>query len=146
MENTTIGRTICKIAVAGERAGFTVEQMIELLNNGLDVPTLVSMIEWKLNLRRAADTGPQGLQVGVLMRIHIAMTSNPNASSVGRPLRSPNAQAELLARAINAMERSVRLIECSRQLFAQRRSITSTQRLARHRDTIRLKVATSAQL
>jgi len=49
MENATIRRTICKIAVAGERAGFTVEQMIELLNNGLDVPTLVSMIEWKLN-------------------------------------------------------------------------------------------------
>ena len=49
MENPTIGRTICKIAVPGECAGFTVEQMIELLNNGLDAPTLVSMIEWKLN-------------------------------------------------------------------------------------------------
>ena len=49
MHNATLGRTICKLATAGERAGFTVEQMIQLLNDGLDVLTLVSMIEWKLN-------------------------------------------------------------------------------------------------
>ena len=45
MAEATLGRTICKLAIAGERAGFTVEQMIQLLNDGLDLATLVSMIE-----------------------------------------------------------------------------------------------------
>jgi hypothetical protein len=33
---------------AGERAGFTIEQMIELLNTGASVETLLTLIEWRL--------------------------------------------------------------------------------------------------
>lgn len=40
---------ICKLAIAGERAGFTVEQMIGLLNAGLTVERLVDMIEERLS-------------------------------------------------------------------------------------------------
>lgn len=32
----------------GEQAGFTVEQMIELLNAGVGVDTLLDLISWRL--------------------------------------------------------------------------------------------------
>ena len=35
----SLGHSIEKLAIAGEQAGFTVEQMIELLRNGLTVET-----------------------------------------------------------------------------------------------------------
>ena len=40
-----IAVSIFKLAVAGEQAGFTVEQMIELLNAGVTVEALLRMIE-----------------------------------------------------------------------------------------------------
>lgn len=45
---------ICKLAIAGERAGFTVEQMIGLLNAGLSIETLVDMIEEHLSLKSSS--------------------------------------------------------------------------------------------
>lgn len=39
---------IRKLAFAGEQAGFTVEQTIELLNAGLTVETLLHLIERRL--------------------------------------------------------------------------------------------------
>jgi hypothetical protein len=38
---------IYKLAIAGEQAGFTVEQMIHLLNHGLAVETLLDLIVWR---------------------------------------------------------------------------------------------------
>jgi hypothetical protein len=122
MAEATLGRTICKLAIAGERAGFTVEQMIQLLNDGLDLATLVSMIEWKLNYAEQ--------QTAALSPYDGRADANTNcndlkskASGNGRPMPTPN--AELLARAIEALERSVRLIDRSRQLAEQQRRITS---------------------
>jgi len=41
--------TIKKFVQAGEDAGLTVEQMIDLLRKGLTVETLMDMIEWRLS-------------------------------------------------------------------------------------------------
>ena len=62
MHRPTIAHSIYKLAVAGEQAGFTVEQMIQLLNDGLDVMTLVSLIEWKLNHASSAVSLIAGLR------------------------------------------------------------------------------------
>jgi len=48
MAASSIAASIFKLAVAGEQAGFTLEQMIELLNAGLTVKSLLRMIEQKL--------------------------------------------------------------------------------------------------
>lgn len=39
-----------KLAVAGEQAGFSVEQMIQLLNRGLTVETLLDLISWRCQI------------------------------------------------------------------------------------------------
>ena len=39
---------IGKLAIAGEQAGFTIQQMIDLLNSGLAVETLLELIAWRL--------------------------------------------------------------------------------------------------
>jgi hypothetical protein len=44
MENSSLVSAIEKLAIAGEQAGFTVEQMIQLLNDGLTVETLLDLI------------------------------------------------------------------------------------------------------
>jgi len=40
---------VCKLAMAGEQAGFTVEQMIQLLNDGLTVESLLELIAKRLD-------------------------------------------------------------------------------------------------
>jgi hypothetical protein len=47
MENSSLVSAIEKLAIAGEQAGFTVEQMIQLLNEGLTVETLFDLILWR---------------------------------------------------------------------------------------------------
>lgn len=47
MENSSLVSAIEKLAIAGEQAGFTVEQMIQLLNDGLTVETLLDLISWR---------------------------------------------------------------------------------------------------
>lgn len=47
MENSSLVSAIEKLAIAGEQAGFTVEQMIQLLNDGLTVATLLDLISWR---------------------------------------------------------------------------------------------------
>jgi hypothetical protein len=49
MENPSLVLVISKLAIAGEQAGFTLEQMIELLNDGLSVATLLDLIAWRLH-------------------------------------------------------------------------------------------------
>lgn len=41
-------KAINKLAIAGEQAGFSIEQMIELLSAGLSVETLLDLISWRL--------------------------------------------------------------------------------------------------
>jgi hypothetical protein len=48
MKDQTLFLGISKLAIAGERAGFSVEQMIGLLDDGLTVETLIDLISWRL--------------------------------------------------------------------------------------------------
>jgi hypothetical protein len=41
----SVATSVFKLALAGEQAGFSVEQMIELLNAGITVETLLCVIE-----------------------------------------------------------------------------------------------------
>jgi len=45
-----------KMAIAGEQAGLSIEQMIQLLNSGMSVVALLDLIVWRLNhpLRHSA--------------------------------------------------------------------------------------------
>jgi hypothetical protein len=45
MEHPVLARAIEKFAAAGEKAGFTVEQMIQILNAGVGIETLLDIIE-----------------------------------------------------------------------------------------------------
>ncbi len=49
MEKSSLLLAISKLAAAGEQAGFTLEQMIGLLDAGLEVNTLLELICWRLN-------------------------------------------------------------------------------------------------
>jgi hypothetical protein len=49
MENPSLVLAISKLAMAGEQAGFTLEQMIKLLDDGLSVTTLLELIAWRLH-------------------------------------------------------------------------------------------------
>ena len=48
MERRSLLTAVGKLAIAGEQAGFSLEQMIELLNEGLSVETLLDLISWRL--------------------------------------------------------------------------------------------------
>ena len=39
---------IRKLAIVGEQAGFSLDQMIQLLNSGMSVVTLLDLIAWRL--------------------------------------------------------------------------------------------------
>jgi hypothetical protein len=48
MQRPSTAETVYKLAIAGEQAGFTLEQMIQILNAGVSVETLLNWIEWRL--------------------------------------------------------------------------------------------------
>ena len=48
MESQLQVNAIRKLAVACEQAGFTLDQMIQLLNSGMSVVTLLDLISWRL--------------------------------------------------------------------------------------------------
>ena len=48
---STLYRAVERLALAGEQAGLPVEDMISLLNAGVNIETLVKLIERRLNLR-----------------------------------------------------------------------------------------------
>lgn len=48
MASASLMIAIGKLAIAGEQAGFTIEQMIDLLNSGLAVESLLDLIAWRL--------------------------------------------------------------------------------------------------
>jgi len=53
-------RSVGKLAMAGERAGFTVEQMIRLLNAGFTVECLIDLIVERLNQMGLVDSDTAG--------------------------------------------------------------------------------------
>ena len=48
MATPSVASSVFKLALSGEQAGFTIEQMIEFLSAGITVDTLLWIIEWKL--------------------------------------------------------------------------------------------------
>lgn len=48
MERVALVSGIGKLATVGQQAGFSVEQMIQLLDAGLTVEGLVELIAWRL--------------------------------------------------------------------------------------------------
>jgi hypothetical protein len=46
----SLAETIQKVVTAGQEAGFTLDQMIELLEKGVTVESLLRLIEWRLSL------------------------------------------------------------------------------------------------
>jgi hypothetical protein len=47
MENPSLVLAISKLAAAGEEAGFTLEQMMERLDRGLEVEALLELVCWR---------------------------------------------------------------------------------------------------
>jgi hypothetical protein len=54
MARAALVTAIGKLAIAGEQAGFSLEQMIDLLNAGLSVETLLDLIAWRLEGTQSA--------------------------------------------------------------------------------------------
>ena len=48
MEKPSVAQAVYKLSVAGGQAGFSLEQMIQLLNAGVSVDTLLRLIECRL--------------------------------------------------------------------------------------------------
>ena len=57
MESQLQINAIRKLAVAGEQAGFSLDQMIELLNSGLSVVALLDLITWRLGRLQSSFEG-----------------------------------------------------------------------------------------
>ena len=45
---TSTAHAVYKLAIAGEQVGFSVEQMIQILDAGVSVEALLHLIEWRL--------------------------------------------------------------------------------------------------
>jgi hypothetical protein len=58
MEKPSLVAAIGKLAIAGEQTGFSLEQMIELLDHGLSVETLLDLISWRLEPLRKPSAQP----------------------------------------------------------------------------------------
>jgi hypothetical protein len=59
MSNPSVVSTVHKLALVGERAGFTLEQMIEMLNAGITVEALLLLIESQLVSQQRQETAAQ---------------------------------------------------------------------------------------
>jgi len=56
MSTPSLPASVCELAVAGEQAGFTVEQMIWMLNAGVTIEGLLRVIEWRLDSQHTPRT------------------------------------------------------------------------------------------
>lgn len=54
MDRPLLISAINKLATAGTQAGLSVEQMIQLLDDGLSVESLIDLIAWSLERREQA--------------------------------------------------------------------------------------------
>jgi hypothetical protein len=50
MATPSLTKAIGKLAVAAEQAGLSVDRMIEMLNSGVSVETLLELIVWRLGV------------------------------------------------------------------------------------------------
>lgn len=48
MASPSLFTALAKLAIAGEQAGFSIDQMIQLLHDGLNVESLLDLIESSL--------------------------------------------------------------------------------------------------
>ena len=55
MATPTLLRAVGRLVVAGEQAGFTVQQMIDFLDEGMSVDGLLDLIARRLEERQRAD-------------------------------------------------------------------------------------------
>lgn len=51
MQSPLLVTAVWKLALDAERAGFQVEQLIELLEEGMPVATLLELICWRLEMK-----------------------------------------------------------------------------------------------
>jgi len=51
MQRPSTAQTVYKLAMAGEQAGFSLGQMIQMLNAGISVESLLELIEWRLGAK-----------------------------------------------------------------------------------------------
>ena len=58
MQRPSTAQAVYKLTIAGEQAGFTVEEMIHMLNAGITVETLLHLIEWRLGEADPDQTRP----------------------------------------------------------------------------------------
>jgi len=73
MRKKSLETTICKLAIAGEHAGLTVEEMICFPQRGLSVEELLEVIALRLEKLPAFPTsrlGQAGLPSGSTRRVH----------------------------------------------------------------------------
>jgi hypothetical protein len=61
MATPSLSASLFKLSIAGEQAGFTVEQMIWLLNSGMTVAGLLWLIEWRLRCIEEEARSPRWL-------------------------------------------------------------------------------------
>ena len=54
MENQLQVNAVKKLAIVGEQAGFSLEQMIQLLDSGMSVVGLLDLITWRLDLAQSS--------------------------------------------------------------------------------------------
>jgi len=48
-EYSRVRDSVEKLAMVGQQAGFTVQQMIDLLNSGVTVDTLLDLFVWRID-------------------------------------------------------------------------------------------------
>jgi hypothetical protein len=66
MTTTAKVKAARKPAFAGEAAGYSLDEMIQMLESGLAVDTLLCLIEWRLRLQekiRAVTSGTTSAQI-----------------------------------------------------------------------------------
>ena len=65
-QNQVLVHAVRKLALAGEQAGFSVEEMIEILNTGVSIDVLLDMICCRLQVQLAQtsiSTSPQSFSI-----------------------------------------------------------------------------------
>lgn len=56
MDKASKTTIVYKLALLGEAAGYSIDEMILMLRNGLSVATLISLIEWRVRFEERIDS------------------------------------------------------------------------------------------
>jgi hypothetical protein len=60
MERVPLITAVRELVIVGERAGFSIEEMVELLNAGVSLKCLLELIAERINADLETGTGPLG--------------------------------------------------------------------------------------